>query len=77
MLLYVSIVVCLTNALPKILTEVETFGERCQGGGEERGRQGGEANHPEAEALKGARGNLFENGSPLLWGQLESGKTKG
>ena len=34
MLLYVSkvpIVVCLTSALPKILTEVETFGERCQG----------------------------------------------
>ena len=32
MLLYVSkvpIVVCLTSALPKILTEVETFGERC------------------------------------------------
>ena len=33
MLLYVSkvpIVVCLTSAGPKILTEVETFGERCQ-----------------------------------------------
>ena len=23
---------CLTSALPKILTEVETFGERCPGG---------------------------------------------
>ena len=25
---------CLTSALPKILTEVETFGERCGEGGE-------------------------------------------
>ena len=34
MLLYVSkvpIVVCSTSALPKILTEVETFEERCYG----------------------------------------------
>ena len=34
MLLYVSkvpIVVCLTSAGPKILTEVETLGKRCKG----------------------------------------------